>query len=167
MAVVITGFRDKRQGLRERLRLGSPEPGCEGRIIVTVFMATHLVISKSNLAKTNSQRQMTMTTQYAEEKRWVFNSDLKEESQKECLTVTETLREEESSRSRVRCIERIFPLGSSCPSLEHRRAKYLRLSEECKKESKKENRYGGAVPDNGYTYRAQGLKEFVRDLAQP
>ena len=76
-----------------------------------------------------------MTTQYAEEKRWVFNFDLKEESQKERLTVTETLREEESSRSQVGCLERIFSLGSSCPSLEHRRAEYLRLSKECKKES--------------------------------
>ena len=83
--------------------------------------------------------------------------------------MTETLREEESSRSQVGCIERIFSLGSSCPSLEHRRAEYLRLSRvqegELKKEVKK--RYGGAVPDNGYTCRAQGLKEFVRDLAQP
>ena len=38
-----------------------------------------------------------MTDQYAEEKRWVFSFALKEESEDECLTVTERGREFQST----------------------------------------------------------------------
>ena len=52
-----------------------------------------------------------MTDQYAEEKRWVFSFDLKEESEDVCLT--ERGREFQST---VQCTEGILPPGTSCPS---------------------------------------------------
>ena len=38
----------------------------------------------------------------------------------------------------VWCLERISPSGSSCPSKEHERSEYLRLSKESKKEIRAE-----------------------------
>ena len=79
-------------------------------------------------------RRKETIDEYAKEKRWVLCFDLKEESENERPTHTET----ESSRSQVQCIERISLPGPSCPHWEHGISEYKRLSEEREKESRDE-----------------------------
>ena len=77
-------------------------------------------------------RRKITTDQYAEEERWVFSFDLKDESKEECLT----------GRGRVSQITRSF-----CRSQEHGRSEYPRLSEKSGKESIETKQLREAVPE--------------------
>ena len=80
----------------------------------------------------DAKRRKKVKNQQAEEKRWVFSFDLKEESDVACLT------EKVSSRWQVRYTEKISPQESSCTPLGHGKSVYLRLNEENEKENRGE-----------------------------
>ena len=75
------------------------------------------------------------TDQYAEEKRWVFTFDIKEESEGECQT--DGGREFENHRSIL--------FKGSLPQGPPRNMEYPRLSEESEKESRDEATQRGMV----------------------
>ena len=91
---------------------------------------TNTCITGVGLAEWEERKPQIST---AQEKRWVFSSDLNEESEDKHWQ-----REEGSSRSQVQCIGRISPHGSSCPPEQHGKAEYPRLSKESKKENRNE-----------------------------